>query len=156
MVKTIETAVRKSSKDRIHPATRTFQALRIFVNQELQQLGEALFAAERLLRAGGRLVVVTFHSLEDRMVKLFFKDRCGGGHGSRHMPAVEAKPEIFNIPGKGLLKATKDEAEQNPRARSAKLRWAERTSHCAVEPDMAIFGLPNLASLSSFQQGDGR
>ncbi len=147
----IEKTLGRRATDKIHPATRTFQALRIFVNQELEQLGEALFAAERLLKAGGRLVVVTFHSLEDRLVKLFFKDRTGGQEGSRHLPLVNHKDATFEIDGKGLLKASKDEAEVNPRSRSAKLRWGERNDHTAGKVDMSIFGLPNLVSLNALQ-----
>lgn len=113
----------------IHPATRTFQALRIAVNDELGELAEGLAAAEQVLKPGGRLVVVTFHSLEDRMVKRFLNERAGkGGGGSRHLPpqAAGAKPS-FTLIGKGLVEATEAEARDNPRARSAKLRAAIRT-----------------------------
>ncbi|MEO0908968.1 MAG: 16S rRNA (cytosine(1402)-N(4))-methyltransferase RsmH [Pseudomonadota bacterium] len=147
----IEKTVGRKAKDKIHPATRTFQALRIFVNQELEQLGRALFAAERILKAGGRLVVVTFHSLEDRMVKLFFKDRLSMEQGSRHLPMVKHNDATFEIRGKALLKASEEEATRNPRARSAKLRWGERTQAEARGDDMAIFGLPNLASIGSLR-----
>jgi 16S rRNA (cytosine1402-N4)-methyltransferase len=147
----VEKTLGRRATDRIHPATKTFQALRIFVNQELEQLGEALFAAERLLVAGGRLVVVTFHSLEDRLVKLFFKDRSGRQEASRHLPLVNHKDATFVIHGKGLLKASREEAEINPRSRSAKLRWAERNDIPAGKVDMSIFGLPNLVSLDALQ-----
>ena len=113
----------------IHPATRTFQALRIAVNDELGELAEGLAAAEQVLKPGGRLVVVTFHSLEDRMVKRFLNERAGkGGGGSRHLPpqAVVARPS-FTLIGKGLVEASEAEAKDNPRARSAKLRAAIRT-----------------------------
>lgn len=113
----------------IHPATRTFQALRIAVNDELGELAEGLAAAEEVLKPGGRLVVVTFHSLEDRMVKRFLNERAGkGGGGSRHLPpqAVVARPS-FTLIGKGLVEASEAEAKDNPRARSAKLRAAIRT-----------------------------
>ncbi len=113
----------------IHPATRTFQALRIAVNDELGELAEGLAAAEQVLKPGGRLVVVTFHSLEDRMVKRFLNERAGkGGGGSRHLPpqAVVAGPS-FSLIGKGLVEASAEEARENPRARSAKLRAAIRT-----------------------------
>ncbi|MEM9277591.1 MAG: 16S rRNA (cytosine(1402)-N(4))-methyltransferase RsmH [Pseudomonadota bacterium] len=149
----VEKAVRRKPQDKIHPATRTFQALRIFVNQELQQLAKALFAAEELLKAGGNLVVVTFHSLEDRIVKLFFRDRCGGEQGSRHMPMVEKKMASFEIAGRGLLKASVGEAGTNPRARSAKVRWGKRTSGVPLVADMSIFGIPNLVELSDLQTG---
>ena len=113
----------------IHPATRTFQALRIAVNDELGELNEGLKAAEQVLKPGGRLVVVTFHSLEDRIVKRFLNERAGkGGGGSRHLPpqAMGPKPS-FALIGKGLVEATEAEARENPRARSAKLRAAVRT-----------------------------
>ena len=111
----------------IHPATRTFQALRMFVNEELAELAAALKAAEAVLRPGGRLVVVAFHSLEDRMVKTFLAERSKRGGGSRHRPEVIAPAPSFRVlTGRPV---TPDEAEiaANPRARSAKLRAAERT-----------------------------
>lgn len=113
----------------IHPATRTFQALRIAVNDELGELAAGLEAAERVLKPGGRLVVVTFHSLEDRMVKRFLNARAGkGGGGSRHLPPQAAGPRpSFELVGKGLVEASNEEAKINPRARSAKLRAAIRT-----------------------------
>ncbi len=150
----IEKASPRKFSDKIHPATRTFQALRIFVNQELQQLAKALFAAERLLCEGGRLVVVTFHSLEDRIVKLFFGDRSGAVQGSRHMPEVVGRAPIFVHSGKAMVKANKQEAEINPRARSAKLRWGERTSAAAGPEDFGLFGFPDLVSLTSFADGE--
>lgn len=113
----------------IHPATRTFQALRIAVNDELGELAAGLEAAEQVLKPGGRLVVVTFHSLEDRMVKRFLNARSGkGGGGSRHLPPQAAGPRpSFELIGKGLVEAGAEEAAVNPRARSAKLRAARRT-----------------------------
>ena len=126
-----------------HPATRVFQALRIFVNDELGELACALFAAERVLKPGGRLAVVTFHSLEDRIVKRFLADRSGCGGGSRHMPEVHVLPATFEKSG-GVIPASEEEAARNPRARSAKLRSAVRTSAAARAADHAIFGLPKL------------
>lgn len=114
---------------KIHPATKVFQALRIFVNDELGELARALEASERLLAPLGRLVVVTFHSLEDRMVKTFLRSRAGlaGGGGSRYEPAVEAGPEpSFSLLTRRAVSASDEEAAENPRARSAKLRAAIR------------------------------
>jgi 16S rRNA (cytosine1402-N4)-methyltransferase len=145
----IETVNPRRAKDKIHPATRVFQALRIFVNDELGELARALFAAERSLKPGGRLVVVTFHSLEDRIVKQFFADRSGKASGSRHMPAVDVRPAVFDFPGKQMIAATEAEAEANPRARSAKLRLGVRTTAAPGVADMSIFSLPDLASLST-------
>ncbi len=111
------------------PATRTFQAIRIHINQELDELKQGLQAAERMLRPGGRLVVVSFHSLEDRIVKQFLRARSGStGNQSRHMPvAADTGPApTFNKPSKAI-RAGKDECARNPRARSATLRWAVRS-----------------------------
>jgi 16S rRNA (cytosine1402-N4)-methyltransferase len=121
---------RQRPQDRTHPATRTFQALRIHVNGELDQLVQALHAAERLLAPDGRLVVVTFHSLEDRIVKRFFASRCGKlPSGSRHVPDVgHGRQPSFAALFKGHLEAGDDECAANPRARSAKLRAAVRTA----------------------------
>lgn len=147
----IERTVGRKPGDRIHPATRTFQAIRIFVNQELEELGKGLFAAERILKEGGRLVVITFHSLEDRMVKLFFKNKGGGQQGSRHLPILNQNHATFAVEGKGLIKASNEEADANPRARSAKMRWGVRTGQDFQDGDMSIFGLPSLTSIASFQ-----
>ena len=143
----IESVNPRKAKDKIHPATRVFQALRIFVNDELGELAQALFAAEQALKPGGRLVVVSFHSLEDRLVKRFLTDRSGKASGSRHLPMVEDKPSIFDPVGKGMLSATEAEASVNPRARSAKLRAAFRTASPARAVDFSIFDLPELTSL---------
>ena len=114
---------------KIHPATRTFQALRIAVNEELTELEGGLEAAGRLLRADGRLVVVSFHSLEDRIVKRFFGTRSGHvPNRSRHLPEQAKKPALFRSLGKGPIVASADETRRNPRARSAKLRAGIRTS----------------------------
>ncbi|WP_456640284.1 16S rRNA (cytosine(1402)-N(4))-methyltransferase RsmH [Bradyrhizobium sp. USDA 10063] len=117
----------RSKPNEIHPATRTFQALRIFVNEELDELHRALTAAERVLKAGGRLVVVSFHSLEDRIVKNFLAERGKVASGSRHLPAVAQMAPSFKILTKRPLTPSEDEIAANPRARSAKLRAAERT-----------------------------
>jgi 16S rRNA (cytosine1402-N4)-methyltransferase len=113
----------------IHPATRVFQALRIAVNDELGQLRQGLEAAEAALSPGGRLAVVTFHSLEDRIVKAFLTERTGNAPGgSRHAPvAIETRKPSFLLSFKGTREAGDAERADNPRARSAKLRAAVRT-----------------------------
>ncbi|MCK1756590.1 16S rRNA (cytosine(1402)-N(4))-methyltransferase RsmH [Bradyrhizobium sp. 137] len=118
----------RSKPGDIHPATRTFQALRIFVNEELEELQTALAAAERVLEPGGRLVVVSFHSLEDRIVKNFLASRSKSGGGSRHLPEVAQAAPSFQLLTRRPIVAGEDEVALNPRARSAKLRAAERTS----------------------------
>lgn len=116
--------------DGIDPATRTFQALRIAVNDELGELTRGLSAAEYLLAPGGRLAVVTFHSLEDRPVKTFFQRRAGKTPGgSRHLPtSAPSRAPSFRLLNNKPLVADKEEIRINPRARSAKLRAAERTA----------------------------
>jgi 16S rRNA (cytosine1402-N4)-methyltransferase len=118
------------SRDGIDPATRTFQALRIYVNDELGELDRALVAAETLLAPGGRLAVVAFHSLEDRRVKAFLRARAGAvPQTSRHLPATreEGRAPTFSLIKGGAIKPSKQEVAANPRARSARLRAAERT-----------------------------
>jgi 16S rRNA (cytosine1402-N4)-methyltransferase len=114
----------------IHPATKSFQALRIAVNDELGELLEGLASAERALAEGGRLAVVTFHSLEDRIVKQFLAERSGRGEtGSRRLPGEAAPaPTSFICEGRQPIAPTREEIAANPRARSAKLRHATRTS----------------------------
>lgn len=136
----------------IHPATRTFQALRIFVNEELSELARALAAAERILGTGGRLVVVSFHSLEDRIVKTFLNDRSRRAAISRYVPESEGPAPTFSLLTRKPV--TPDEAEiaRNPRARSAKLRAAERTDAPARplnESDL----LPRLPELADAMRG---
>jgi 16S rRNA (cytosine1402-N4)-methyltransferase len=129
----------------IHPATRTFQALRMFVNEELQELAAGLLAAERLLKPGGRLVVVAFHSLEDRIVKSFLAERGRRAGSSRHMPeAVRPAPSFRLLTGRPVV-ADAVEVAANPRARSAKLRAAERTDAPAQPAPLALPRLPSLA-----------
>lgn len=123
-----------------HPATRTFQALRIAVNEELSELVEALAAAERALRPGGRLVVVTFHSLEDRIVKTFLSHRAKAPSASRHQPQAEGPEPSFRLVAKGAVEPGPDEVAGNPRSRSAKLRAAERTD-APAHPGGDLMGL---------------
>jgi 16S rRNA (cytosine1402-N4)-methyltransferase len=121
----------------IHPATRSFQALRIAVNEELDELTLALQAAERLLRPGGKLAVVSFHSLEDRIAKHFFASRSGRGRApSRLLPGeIAPPPPTFRILMGQPVTASARECVENPRARSAKLRWAERTDAPSPRPE---------------------
>ena len=115
------------------PATRTFQAIRIHINRELDELTGGLEAAERMLKPGGRLAVVTFHSLEDRIVKQFLRRRSGSeGAGSRHVPMVaDSGPAPTFDKADKALRPSNDEIARNPRARSATLRSATRTSSAA-------------------------
>jgi 16S rRNA (cytosine1402-N4)-methyltransferase len=130
----------------IHPATRTFQALRMFVNDELGELAQALGAAERVLTEGGRLVVVSFHSLEDRIVKTFFASRTGVQGGSRHHPEAIKAPATFRVLTKRPVVPDESEVDTNPRARSAKLRAGERTEAPAQGTDVSV--LPRLPPLT--------
>ncbi len=114
------------------PATRSFQAVRIHVNAELDELNEGLSAAEQLLGEGGRLAVVSFHSLEDRIVKRYLRDAAAAGGGSRHLPQVDHAPAIYTKVSKAI-RAGEAELNDNPRARSATLRHAVRTSAPARE-----------------------
>jgi len=135
-----------SKPGEIHPATRTFQALRIFVNEELDELYRALAAAERVLNPGGRLAVVSFHSLEDRIVKTFLAERSRTGGGSRHLPELAQAAPSFTVLTKRPITADDAEVAANPRARSAKLRGAERTAAPAHRPD-DLPGWPTLDSV---------
>ena len=141
----IEQAIGRRPGDPIHPATRTFQALRIYVNNELDELADALAAAERILDAGGRLAIVTFHSLEDRIVKRFLADRSRETPaGSRHAPVEEIAPATFRLTQRGPVTAGDAEIRGNPRARSAKLRAAIRTDAPARRLDRSAIGVPPL------------
>jgi 16S rRNA (cytosine1402-N4)-methyltransferase len=136
----------------IHPATRTFQALRIFVNDELGELARGLAAAERVLKPNGRIVVIAFHSLEDRIVKNFLVERSRAPAASRHRPEPAAAAPTFHVLTR--KPETPDEAEitANPRARSAKLRAAERTE-AAPRPGKIANLLPRLPSLADVMRG---
>ena len=133
----------------IHPATRTFQALRIFVNDELSELALGLAAAERALKPLGRLVVVAFHSLEDRIVKTFLAERSRAPAGSRHRPEITAPRPTFRVLTPRPLTPDQSEVAANPRARSAKLRAAERTDTPAraTGVEHLVPPLPQLADM---------
>lgn len=139
----------RSKPNDIHPATRTFQALRILVNEELDELQTALVAAEQMLKPGGRLAVVSFHSLEDRIVKTFFNARGKSGGGSRHLPEVSQLAPSFEILTRRPVTADDTEVAANPRARSAKLRSAARTAAPAHPAD----GLQDWPSLATVMRG---
>ncbi|MBU2533832.1 MAG: 16S rRNA (cytosine(1402)-N(4))-methyltransferase RsmH [Alphaproteobacteria bacterium] len=145
LAEVVARAYGRPPKDGRNPATRTFQALRIAVNDELGELARALFAAESLLKPGGRLAVVTFHSLEDRLVKRFFARRSGKKTGvSRHLPELEQfDRSTFQILNQRPLAPGNQEVARNPRARSAKLRWGIRTEADAPSADYAALGLPD-------------
>jgi 16S rRNA (cytosine1402-N4)-methyltransferase len=136
-----------SGAHRIHPATRTFQALRIFINRELEELARGLAAAEAVLKEGGRLVVVAFHSLEDRIVKRFLQERSRPARGSRHGPLVQADPPSFKLLTRHAVGPSEAEIAVNPRARSARLRAAIRTSAPARALDLSAVGVPELSGV---------
>jgi 16S rRNA (cytosine1402-N4)-methyltransferase len=131
--------------DKIHPATRTFQALRIFVNRELDELADALAASERILATGGRLVVVAFHSLEDRIVKRFLSERSETrARGSRHLPEAALPDPSFELLARSAVMPDVAETVRNPRARSARLRAARRTAAPPLPFDRHAIGVPEL------------
>ena len=136
----------------IHPATRTFQALRMFVNDELTELAHGLAVAERVLKPGGRLVVIAFHSLEDRTVKTFFTERSRAPAFSRHRPVAPSAAPTFRVLTRRPQTPDESEIAANPRARSAKLRAAERTD---APPRTAVVEtlLPRLPSLAEIMRG---
>lgn len=141
----VSQAYGRQPKDGRHPATRTFQALRIAVNDELGELARGLFAATRILKAGGRLAVVTFHSLEDRVVKRFFATQSGKKAGtSRHFPDLQQFDQpTFRIVNQRPLAPSNQEIARNPRARSAKLRHGVRTDAPVGKADFTSLGLPD-------------
>lgn len=129
----------------IHPATRSFQAIRIAVNAEFAELADGLMAAERALRPGGKLAVVTFHSLEDRIVKRFFTLRSGGeAQANRYAPATETEAPRFTLITRRAMAPDDEELAHNPRARSAKLRIAARTAAPSGPSDLAALGVPQV------------
>jgi 16S rRNA (cytosine1402-N4)-methyltransferase len=136
----------------IHPATRTFQALRIFVNDELGELARGLGAAELALKPSGRLVVVAFHSLEDRIVKTFLNERSRTPAGSRHRPDIVAPPPTFQVLTRRPETPDETEIADNPRARSAKLRAAERTDAASRSTALDHL-LPRLPAMADIMRG---
>ncbi|MCL4147625.1 UNVERIFIED_CONTAM: hypothetical protein GTU68_048598 [Idotea baltica] len=145
LAKLIEGCLPRSKPGQSHPATRSFQAIRIAVNDEYGQLAAGLEAAERALKPGGYLAVVTFHSVEDRMVKRFLQQRGGGmGNSNRYAPVLETEKPAFEILTKKAKGPDADELDQNPRARSAKLRVARRTDAPAAPVDRSKLGMPHL------------
>ncbi|SFA70644.1 16S rRNA (cytosine1402-N4)-methyltransferase [Poseidonocella pacifica] len=145
----VESCLPRARPGQSHPATRSFQALRIAVNDEYGELAAGLEAAERALRPGGKLAVVTFHSVEDRMVKRFLQSHSGGqGQGSRHAPVSEPPPAQFKLLSRKAIGPDKTELARNPRSRSAKLRVAERTSEPSREVDRKGLGMPMITRRS--------
>lgn len=143
LAKIVEGCLPRSKPGQSHPATRTFQALRIAVNDEYGELFAALMASERALKEGGQLAVVTFHSVEDRMVKRFFQKRGGGmANANRFAPEVAQDDAAWSIKSRKAISADKDELQMNPRSRSAKLRVARRTGVAAQAVTPKDIGMP--------------
>jgi len=143
----VEGVLGRRHDDKKHPATRTFQALRLFVNAELDELVSGLVAAEKLLCEGGRLVVVTFHSLEDRIVKRFLASRSGKtARPSRHAPVTLQAERLpsFRLLQRRAVAPGQDEVRANPRSRSARLRAGERTGAPVFPPQIEGLGVPKL------------
>ncbi len=139
----IEGCLPRAEPGQSHPATRSFQALRIAVNEEYKELYQGLMAAERALKPGGKLAVVTFHSVEDRMVKRFLTARAGaGGNANRYAPERQQAAPAFKLKSRKAIAADAAEIAQNPRARSAKLRVAERTAAPAGDIEAKTIGMP--------------
>jgi len=143
LAKVVESCLPRAKPNQSHPATRTFQALRIAVNNEYGELAEGLMAAERALKPGGKLAVVTFHSVEDRMVKRFLQARSGNtANANRYAPEVEQITPAFRIEKRKAIGPDAEELAENPRSRSAKLRVAIRTDAPAQDIDPADLGMP--------------
>ncbi|MHA6266798.1 16S rRNA (cytosine(1402)-N(4))-methyltransferase RsmH [Aliiroseovarius sp. CAU 1755] len=141
----VEKCLPRSKPGQSHPATRSFQAIRIAVNDEFGQLIDGLEAAERALKPGGKLAVVTFHSMEDRVVKRFFQARASeGGGGSRYAPQEAAETPRFKLTPRKAIAPDADELAVNPRSRSSRLRVATRTDAPAGPSDRRKLGLPPL------------
>ncbi|MGR3508237.1 MAG: 16S rRNA (cytosine(1402)-N(4))-methyltransferase RsmH [Sulfitobacter sp.] len=145
----VEGCLPRSKPGQSHPATRSFQALRIAVNNEYGELFEGLMAAERALKPGGQLAVVTFHSVEDRMVKRFLTARAGtGGNANRYAPEIQVEAPRFRVEKRKAIGPDAQELEENPRSRSAKLRVAVRTDAPSGSVDAKSIGMPMVKGLS--------
>ena len=143
LAKIVESCLPRPKPGQSHPATRTFQALRIAVNDEYGQLAEGLMAAERALKPGGLLAVVTFHSVEDRMTKRFFQSRSGRtANANRYAPELAQEKPAFEMVEKKAIGPDDQELAENPRSRSAKLRVARRTDAPAGEMHRKALGMP--------------
>ena len=143
LAKIVEGCLPRPKPNQSHPATRTFQALRIAVNNEYGELAYGLMAAERALKPGGQLAVVTFHSVEDRMVKRFLQARSGNtANANRYAPEVEQITPAWRIEKRKAIGPDATELDENPRSRSAKLRVAIRTDAPAQDIDPASLGMP--------------
>jgi len=143
LARAVESCLPRQRPGQSHPATRTFQALRIAVNDEYGELAEGLMAAERALAPGGLLAVVTFHSVEDRMVKRFLQARSGGGgNANRYAPEIARDTPAFEIVNRKAIGPDDDELAENPRSRSSKLRVARRTDAPAADVDRGDLGMP--------------
>ncbi len=141
----VEGCLPRSKPGQSHPATRSFQGLRIAINDEYGELFNGLMAAERALAPGGLLAVVTFHSIEDRMVKRFMQSRAGKtGNDNRYAPVSEKETPAFELISRKAIGADEDELIDNPRARSAKLRVARRTDAPAGTIASRALGMPTL------------
>lgn len=148
LAKLVEGCLPRAKPGQSHPATRSFQALRIAVNNEYGELFEGLMAAERALKPGGQLAVVTFHSVEDRMVKRFLTARSGGGgNANRFAPETERAEPQFKVIKKKAIGPDAQELDENPRSRSAKLRVAIRTDAPAGRVDAKSLGMPMVKGL---------
>ncbi|MEP1766350.1 MAG: 16S rRNA (cytosine(1402)-N(4))-methyltransferase RsmH [Sulfitobacter sp.] len=143
--KLVESCLPRPKPNQSHAATRTFQALRIAVNNEYGELWEGLMAAERALKPGGKLAVVTFHSVEDRMVKRFLTARAGaGGNANRFAPEVQQYAPQFTLKSRKAIGPDDQELDENPRSRSAKLRVATRTDAPAGTIEAKAIGMPMM------------
>ncbi|MBE1282686.1 MAG: 16S rRNA (cytosine(1402)-N(4))-methyltransferase RsmH [Rhodobacteraceae bacterium] len=141
----VEACLPRAKPGQSHPATRSFQGLRIAVNAEYDELFEGLLAAERVLKPGGLLAVVTFHSIEDRMVKRFFQHRAGKtGRANRWAPEVEEIPSQFELVTRKAVGPDDQELAENPRSRSARLRVGRRTEAPSTPIEARDIGMPQL------------